>query len=144
LALLPQLTGGRGQRSLLMPYYFAIERGVDFSLFIFLIVILLWLTRYPIPLSRNVVVHSAAFSILFLSSTASVLLRTVLGYDAIGYLNTFVLAIGAGCILIWLVFLTRKGEEVRVMLPTFGPEHEERLLSQLEALNKTLLRVSRD
>jgi hypothetical protein len=127
-----------------MPYYFAIERGVDFSLFIFLIVILLWLTRYPIPLSRNVVVHSVAFSILFLSSTASVLLRTLLGYNSIRYLDTFVLAIGAACIYIWLVFLTRKGEEVQVSLPIFGPEHEERLLTQLEALNKTLLRVSRD
>lgn len=144
LALFPQLAGGRIQRSLLMPYYYAIERGVDFSLFIFLLVILLWLTRYPVPLSRNVVVHSVAFSILFLSNTASVLLRTILGYNAIGYLNTFLMAIGAACILIWLVFLTRKGEEVRVSLPVLGPEHEERILSQLEAINKTLLRVSRD
>ena len=144
LTLFPQLTGGRAQRSLVMAYYFAIERGVDFSLFIFLLVILLWLTRYPVPLSRNVVVHSIAFSVLFLSNTASVLLRTILGYDATAYLNTFLLAIGAACILMWLLFLTRKGEEVRVSLPVFGPEHEERILSQLEAINKTLLRVSRD
>ena len=144
LALLPRLTGGTTQRSRLLPYFYAIERGLDFSLFLFLILILLWLTRYPVPLSRNVVVHSVAYSILFLSNTAGVLVRTILGKDVNPYLDRFVLGIGAACILIWLVFLTPKGEEVRVSLPIFGPEHEQRILTQLEALNKTLLKVSRE
>src|SRR5581483_500205 len=144
LALLPQLSGGTAQRSLLLPYYYAIERGVDFSLFLFLILILLWLTRYPVPLSRNVLVHSMAFSILFLSNTAGVLAQTILGKNMLPYLSRFVLGIGAACILIWLFFLTPKGEEVRLSLPIFGPEHEKRILNQLEALNSTLLKVSRE
>lgn len=144
LALLPQLTGGTVQRSRLLPYYYAVERGIDFSLFLFLILILLWLTRYPVPLSRNVVVHSLAYSILFLSNTAGVLVRTIFGREVNPYLDRFVLGIGAACILIWLLFLTPKGEEVRVSLPIFGPEHEKRILSQLEALNSTLLKVSRE
>jgi hypothetical protein len=144
LALLPQLSGGTAQASRILPYYYAIERGVDFSLFLFLLLILLWLTRYPVPLSRNVLVHSLAYSALFLSNTAGVLVRTILGMDVLPDLNRFLLGIGAACILIWLLFLTPKGEEVRVNLPIFGPEHEERILNQLEALNKTLLKVSRE
>ena len=144
LALLPQLTGGTVQRSRLLPYYYAVERGIDFSLFLFLILILLWLTRYPVPLSRNVVVHSLAYSILFLSNTAGVLVRTIFGMEVNPYLDRFTLGIGACCILIWLFFLTPQGEEVRVSLPIFGPEHEERILKQLEALNSTLLKVSRE
>ncbi len=144
LALLPQWRRPGSQASRILREYFAIERGVDLSLFLFLIFILLWLTRYPVPLSRNVVVHSVVYSILFLSNTAGVLLLTVLGQEVHGYTNTFLLGIGAVCILIWLFCLTPKGEEVRLNLPKFGPEHEERILSQLEALNKTLLKVSRD
>lgn len=144
LTLVPQLSGGAAQSSRLMPYYLAIERGVDFSLLIFLLLILLWLTRYPVPLSRNVLVHSLAYSILFLSNTAGLLARVIFGFDLSGSVSTFFLAIGAACILIWLVFLTPAGEEVRVSLPIFGPEHEERILNQLEALNKTLLKVSRE
>lgn len=144
LTLLPQLSGGTAQRSRLLPYYYAVERGVDFSLFLFLILILLWLTRYPVPLSRNVLVHSVVYSILFLSNTAGVLVRTILGRDVASYISPFFLGIGAACILIWLLFLTPKGEEVRMSLPTFGPEHEERILNQLEALNKTMLKVSRE
>ena len=144
LALLPELSGGRAQRSQLIPFYLAIERGVDLSLLIFLLLILLWLTQYPVPLSRNVLVHSLAYSILFLSNTAGLLVRVILGFNLSGTVTTFFLGIGAVCILIWLVFLTPAGEEVRVSLPSFGPEHEKRILNQLEALNKTLLKVSRE
>jgi hypothetical protein len=144
LALLPELSGGAPQRSRILPYYMAIERGVDFSLLIFLFLILLWLTRYPVPLSRNVLVHSVAYTFLFLSNTAGLLVRVILGFTLTGPVSTLFLGIGAVCILIWLIFLTPRGEEVRVNLPNFGPEHEKRILSQLEALNKTLLKVSRE
>lgn len=144
LALLPQLSGGTAQASHVLSYYYAIERGVDFSLLIFLLFILLWLTRYPVPLSRNVVVHSVVYSILFLSNTAAFFVRVVFGLDLSRSVSAFLLGIGAACILIWLICLTPKGEEVRVSVPSFGPEQEQRILGQLEALNKTLLKVSRD
>lgn len=144
LALLPQLTGGRAQRSHLIPYYLAVERGVDFSLLIFLLLILLWLTRYPVPLSRNVMVHSVVYSVLFLSNTVGMLGRVIFGLNLSDSVSTFVMGVGAVCIYVWFFFLTRKGEEVRINLPIFGPEHEERILNQLEAINKTLLKVSRD
>lgn len=144
LALLPELSGGAPQRSRLLPYYVAIERGVDFSLLIFLVLILLWLTRYPVPLSRNVLVHSVAYTFLFLSNTAGLLVRVIFGFTLTGPVNTLFLGIGAVCILIWLIFLTPRGEEARVNVPNLGPEHEQRILSQLEALNKTLLKVSRE
>jgi hypothetical protein len=43
----------------------------------------------------------------------------------------------------WLLLLNRAGEEVPVTTRQFGPEQEERLLNQLEALNTTMLKVSR-
>jgi hypothetical protein len=144
LALLPKLNGGTAQVSKVMGYYIAIERGVDFALLIFLLLILLWLTQYPVPLSRNVVIHSLAYSILFLSSSAGLFVRAVFGIQVSTSVSTFFLGIGTACILIWLVFLTPKGEEVRVSLPIFGPEQEQRILSHLEALNNTLLKVSRN
>ena len=144
LALLPKLNGGTAQVSKVMGYYIAIERGVDFALLIFLLLILLWLTQYPVPLSRNVVMHSLAYSILFLSSSAGLFVRAVFGVQVSSSVSTFFLGIGTACILIWLVFLTPKGEEVRVSLPIFGPEQEQRILGHLEALNNTLLKVSRN
>lgn len=144
LLLIPQLEGGKSQASHLLTYYFGIERGVDCSLLLFLVLILLWLTQYPVPLSRNVIVHCVVYFTLFLSSTAGLLARTIFGLGTTDSVSEFLVGVGAACILIWLFFLTPKGEEVRVSMAIFGPEHEERILQHLEALNKTLLKASRD
>jgi hypothetical protein len=143
LALLPQIQSGRAQRSGILFYYYAIERGVDFSLLIFLLFILFWLTRYPVPLSRNVLVHSVVYSTLFLSNTLGLLTRVFFGFQLSRSVSTFMMGVFACCTLIWLVFLNEKGEEVRLSVPRFGPEQEQRILSQLDALNSTLLKVSR-
>jgi hypothetical protein len=143
LALLPQIRTGDVQVSTILTYYYAIERGVDFSLLIFLLFILLWLTRYPVPLSRNVLVHSVVYSTLFLGNTLGLLTRVFFGFQLSRTVSTVLMGIFAACTLVWLVFLNPKGEEVRVSVPRFGPEQEQRILSQLEALNSTLLKVSR-
>ncbi len=142
-ALLPRIQNGQIQASHILTYYYAIERGVDFSLLIFLVLILLWLTRYPVPLSRNLVVHSIVYSLLFFSSTVGMFARVFFGFQLSRSVSTATLAIFAACILIWLIFLTEKGEEVRLNLPQFGPEQEKRILEHLDALNSTLLKASR-
>jgi hypothetical protein len=143
LTLLPQIQSGATQQSYILSYYYAIERGIDLSLVVFLLFILLWLTRYPVPLSRNVLVHSVVYSTLFLSNTLGLLTRVFFGFQLSRSVSTVMLGVFAACTLVWLVFLNQKGEEVRVSIPRFGPEQEERILSQLEALNSTLLKVSR-
>ena len=143
LSLLPSIRGGVAQKSAILDYYYAIERGIDLSLVVFLVFILFWLTRYPVPLSRNVVVHSLVYSTLFFSNTLGLLARVFFGFQLSRPVSTFILGIFAACTLVWLVLLNEKGEEVRVNVPHFGPEQEQRILSQLEALNSTLLKVSR-
>ena len=65
LSLLPRITPAMPQRTRIMGYVYAAERGVDFSLAIFILLILLFLARYPVPSSRNVVVHArGVFAVL--------------------------------------------------------------------------------
>jgi len=52
-------------------------------------------------------------------------------------------AIGSACSLAWALLLTAHGEEVRAQFPQIRPDAEERILHQLDALNATLLKVSR-
>ncbi|PWU11079.1 MAG: hypothetical protein C5B51_03410 [Terriglobia bacterium] len=143
LALLPQIRTGQVQISVILAYYYAIERGVDFSLLIFLVFILVWLTRYPVPISRNVLVHSVVYATMFFSSTVAMFTRVFLGFQLSRTVSTIMLGILAACLLVWLVFLSPKGEEVRVRVPRLEPEQEQRILDHLEALNRTLLKVSR-
>ena len=144
ITLLPKIHGAAAQKSQMLTYYYAVERGLDCSMFVFLILILLWLTRYPVPLSRNVLVHSIIYSALFLSSSLLTLLMVFLGLRLSQTLNTVLLGVYAGCMLAWFFGLSVKGEEVRVSIPHFTPEQEKRILYQLEALNGTLLKISRN
>jgi hypothetical protein len=144
LSLLPKIRPSMGYEDRLLGYTIAAERGIYLSLATFLVLILLFLTRYPVPLSRNVIVHAAVFSVYFTSNTLILLARALFGLRFNETASGFLLAISVLCVYAWLVLLSPRGEEVRVQLPHFGPEHEERILRQLDAINATLLRVSRE
>lgn len=145
LSLLPKITPAMPQASKVMGYWLATERGVDSSLAIFIFLMLIFLSRYPVPLSRNVVVHAIVFSIFFLSNTVVYLARSLFGLHLIDQINLIMMAIPAVCVLAWLFLLNPQGEQVRAAEPSsMGPEHEERVLHHLNALNATLLRASRN
>jgi hypothetical protein len=123
-------------------YFYAADRGVTSCMVIFLLLMLLLLSRYPVRLSRNVVVHTTLYTIFFLSNTLGMILSSVFGLHLFTIIDTAFMAISASCILAWLFLLTTRGEEVRVNIPHFAPENERRILIHLDALNSTLLKVA--
>src|SRR5690348_13063401 len=64
-----------------------VERGVVFSLVIFLLLIMLFLSRYPVALSRNILVHAVVYTVLFLGVSMTILVRTVLGHEVMRVVN---------------------------------------------------------
>jgi hypothetical protein len=142
LLLLPKLSIAR-QASRWLGYYMMIERGLACSLLIFLFVILIFLTRYPVPLSRNVIVHCGVYTVFFLTATLAMLLRTLFGFDIARSVNVGISGVNALCAVAWFFCLTPYGEARRVSLPKFDPEHEERILHKLNALNRTVLKAAK-
>jgi hypothetical protein len=143
LTLIPKLGPSLPEPSKLLMYEVYAERGVDLALVIFILLIVWFLTRYPVPLSRNVVVHTVIYSIFFLSEALVLLWRTLLGYTVSGTYNVVAMAISSACAIAWWLMLSAKGEEVRPQGTQLRPESEERILQQLDLLNATLLKVSR-
>jgi hypothetical protein len=142
LTLLPKFTPRTQQQSRYLFLEFATNRGIDFALAIFLLLILLFLSRFPIKLSRNVLVHAAVYTIYFFSNTLAVFLRTFFGI--VDSANTSLLYVGGSCacLVAWLIFLTPSGETVKANFHTISPQREKNALRQLESLNATLLKVS--
>jgi hypothetical protein len=141
LSLLPRMKPS--QRSRIMAYIFPTDRGVTFCLAIFLLLMLLLLSRYPVPLSRNVILHTTLYTVFFLSNTLGIILSSVFGVDLYHGIDTGLLVISCACVYSWLFFLNMKGEEVRMNTLHIDPEHEERLLYHLDCIDATLLRASR-
>jgi len=142
ISLLPQIKPSMAQRSKIMFYMVATERGIQTGLAIFIVLILCFLSFFPVKLSRNVRVHAMVFSVFFLSSTFMLLMRSLFGMRLANEFNTVFLGVTAASVVAWLALLRPAGEESPQRQLPLGQEHESRLLTHLDSLNAALLRAS--
>jgi len=121
------------------------ERGVALGLVIFIIIMLYFISRYPIRLPRNSVVLCMLYSIWFLGD-AGILLASSLMSSANGVriINNVLAVFEIACYLGWTLLLSKSGEfqETRVRRE-LTPEHEKVLIGELNAMNELLLRAGR-
>jgi hypothetical protein len=144
LSFLPRIPKATPQRSQIIGYVYAVDRGITFGLAIFLILTVFLLSIYAITLSRNVIVHTVLFTIFFLSNSLIMLLKTVFGLRLYTTIDTALMGVASVCVFGWFFLLTPKGEEVhQPNFPEMGPEQESRILYQLDSLNSTLLKISK-
>src|ERR1022692_1155426 len=142
ISLLPRIQPSMPQPSKIMFYMLATERGIDTALAIFIVLILCFLSLFPVKLSRNVRVHALVFSIFFLSNTFVLLMRSLFGLHLADAVNTVLLGITAASVVAWLTLLRATREDkLRVPAPE-GAGEESRLLVHLDSLNAALLRAS--
>jgi predicted small integral membrane protein len=101
---------------------------------------LLWT---PISIRRNIVVHASLYSVYFLISAAVIFLRNIKGEalaEAVGFAR---LSLNAVCLLLWILLLNKRGEEiVMVVRSRWRPADEIRLARQMDAVNAFLLKPS--
>ena len=142
ISLLPRIKPSMPQESKVMFYMLATERGIDTALVISIVLILCFLSFFPVKLSWNVRVHALVFSIFFLSGTFVVLMRSLFGLRMAHEANTVLMGITAASLVAWLTLLRVAGEDLPHAPVLYGQEHESRLLAHLDSLNAALLRVS--
>jgi purine-cytosine permease-like protein len=144
LTLLPNIQPSMPQRSKIMGFVIASERGIDTALALFIILLLALLSRYPIQLRRNVRVNAVVYSVYFLTGTMNTLAWTILGMRSLGTLNTVITVLNVCSIFAWLILLSPAGEKVTELKSGVKSDNERRLLMQLEDLNAALLRLRAD
>jgi hypothetical protein len=122
----------------------AAGRAICTSLALFLLGITLFFLSYPIPLSRNTIIHSAICSVYFLTLAAAYFVHNVVGPSSWAVVNLALVAITGATLLAWILFLGPEGEQIIVEhRPQWSPETEEELLNRLNALNSVLARSLR-
>ena len=144
ISLIPRMTLAITQQSKTMFWYLAMERGLMLGLAIFLLFMMGFLILYTVPISRNVKIHARTYSVFFGSNYLAFLLASLWGVHVFPWIGVAANAVSAACVFAWLFLLKPTGEEVRTSQPIIGAEQERRVLQQLDALNATLLKVSRN
>jgi hypothetical protein len=124
--------------------YLLFERIINMSLLSFLIVLLTFLAYFPVPLSRNALLHATIFGCYFLARTTLWIIRNMVGPDFTGIMNWSMNTFVVVCLGAWLLLLRRTGENVPVRTGLhFNKAQEDRLVAHLEQLNDTLLGSAR-
>ncbi|HYO82511.1 MAG TPA: hypothetical protein VES20_14000 [Bryobacteraceae bacterium] len=122
--------------------FFLLERTVYFSLLAFVIFLACFLAWYPIRLAQNTLVHFGVFTGYFGTLVAAWFVRTLGGPAFVHAANVLHMTgtIAAACL--WAILLRTDGERVssKAGVRNRTPDEEERILAQLEAINRTLLR----
>ncbi|HUA18215.1 MAG TPA: hypothetical protein VMB25_05685 [Bryobacteraceae bacterium] len=124
-------------------YLFIIERPLISSLVVLVLLLAVFLVYYPVPLNRNVICYLAGYAVWFLAKAVAIFLNN-LGYHLNELWGSFLMAVYAACLLFWIAALSRAGEaKTMVVGHRWNRAEETRLLSQLEAINDSLLRAVR-
>jgi hypothetical protein len=134
-----------GHSKWVLPLVVRFERGIQFGMVIFIVIMLYFISRYPIKLPRNNVVLCMLYSVWFLGE-AAVLLASSFVPDTYGrrFVNVGETAIEVTCYVCWALLLSKAGEyqETRVRRD-ISPENERALIGELDAMNELLLRAGR-
>ena len=109
-----------------------------------IVTILIFLSKYPLHLSRNTVVSSAFFSVLFLSEACGPVTdrqsraRLYKSY----YVDWAESAFTAICLVGWAALLRPEPSTAPTRV-TFSTPQEDHLLQQLNSLNQLMTRAAR-
>jgi hypothetical protein len=136
LSLLPHINSTMPARSRLIAYWVATGRGVTFGLAIFLILMLFALSRYPVHLSKNVILNAILFTLVFLSDSMEAILRTIFDRRMNPWMAAAVSAVEVAWLLVWFFRLKPDGEHTQFSWIRFGPEYEKRVLHRLDSVNR--------
>ncbi len=125
-------------------YFFAIGRGVLSSLVIFLLCITGFLAWCPVPLNRNIVLHSIVYAVYFLGIAMTLLMRNLTGSGVTAYASLAITTLTLVCLGVWIAVLDPRGERDRLTIRQhWKAEEEEHVIQQLAAINSTLMRAAR-
>lgn len=127
-----------------VPRLAVFERTVTSALVVFIIILLFFISRYPIKLSRNSIVQSLLCSLWFLIDATYCLLWAVLPSRYSLQLDNIQIAAQGLMFLSWATLLSQAGQQQpgRVRR-NISPEREKALIGELDALNDSLMRAGR-
>jgi hypothetical protein len=135
-------TRGRSIHFIHLFYFEVSQRSTVFTLAFLIVTILLFLSKYPLRLSRNTLVSSVFFSVLFLSEAAGLLADTLAPKLYNVYADSAELAFVSICLVGWAALL-KPEPAVAPARVKFSTPQEDHLLQQLNSLNQLMARAAR-
>jgi hypothetical protein len=142
-SLAPRIASAASRRSANLLYLVGFSRGVNLCLACFLILMVLFVSGYPVRLRRNVVLNTTIFAVQFFCNTLAAILRTIFDMRIHPSVDTVMSGLGLISLVLWCFLLSPHGESRRNAPHFLSSTLEQRLLAHLESLNRFALGFSR-
>jgi hypothetical protein len=140
--LIAQFPTGGAPSSAALRYVLIFDRSIGITLAVTIVILMAFLSRYPLNLDRNTYVASGFFSAIFLAMGAVKLADSVSTHLYLVYADYAEVAFAAMCFVGWGVML-RFSEALAPVRAAVNKPRETELLHQLETLNQILSRSVR-
>jgi hypothetical protein len=119
-------------------YEISFDRSLHFSLAVIILILLVFLSRYPLRLDRNTYIASGFFSAMFLAQSIVRLIDSLSPKLAVLYADYSEVAFTALCFVGWGIMVSPLDAPVPERRAPANPQREAELLQQLDALNNIL------
>lgn len=120
------------------------ERIFSMVVALALIATLAFILWFPVRMPRNLAVFSVGFIVYFVAKTSLLLVYSFWPGLDLAVLNAATLLTISFCLLYFLIFINKAGEEIPARLGhAWNAAEQQRLIAQLEAMNAALLRAGR-
>ena len=130
-------------RELRIQHFISFERTMDSWMLLFLVMIGVFMSWFPVRLKRNMAWYMGGFVLYFFARTVGLLLSNI-APRLIGKLDNIMIATAIFCLVLWTIALEKRGEEATTVIGhRWDPEAMKRLSGQLDAINSALTRLSR-
>jgi hypothetical protein len=117
---------------------------VSVSVVAFIVGAVLFLLWFPVRLSRNIVAYALAFVVMYSARVAVLLLVNARGTAIVNFVNLLEVVVAFAVYCYWFMVLRRSRDTVRVVVGyAWNRTKEQRLIQQLESINSTMLRATK-
>ncbi len=120
------------------------ERVIATVVLLVLLLMLLFILWFPVRMPRNLALFSVGFVVYFSAETTLLLLRSFYSHESFELLANGLTFMSCICLVYWITFLNKQGETAPVTLGhSWRVSRQSELMTDLEALNRTLARAGR-
>jgi hypothetical protein len=132
-----------GRPARYIDWLYRVDRTVVTTLILFVLMITAVMVWFPIRVSRNTAVYSVGYAAYMVPKAAALFINNAVGHGPLRFTGAVCMAACTLCLVFWAVALDGTKETSVVSLGrSFNPAAESRLLAQLEAINRSLLRAA--
>jgi hypothetical protein len=141
ISLLATVWTGRVHASHGLFYLEICQRWIDVALALVIVAIVLFISRYPLHLSRNTLFSCAFFAAIFLGDAVRLFLDNRARYLYNHYVDLLETAFECACLLTWAVLLKPRDDDKATPPLASRLPREEYLLHQIKVMNRLLAQL---